>query len=338
MVIGDDAREISKRRGKGLTAYTFFYARYVINMEGVIEQFYSILEERGFRGRIVSIRHLDDLQDEIESRHSQGLFDEAFYQEALSFFSFRPPEDLPLAASMIVVAVPRPQTRVSFTWNGKTLALTIPPTYMRYWEVDKEIVTLVTKCFASKGFHTASAKLPKKLLAVRSGLAEYGRNNITYVPGMGSFYQLIGFFSDLPCEEDDWRESRVMDRCKDCRICQKKCPTDAIMSDRFLLRAERCLVFHNERSLDHPFPDWIDPDWHNCLIGCMLCQKFCPENKDFLEWFEGNEVFSHEETTLFLDGVSTEQLPAATQEKLKRLGMHDLPGILPRNLKIFFGK
>jgi len=307
-------------------------------MERVIEPFYSFLEERGFRGRVVSIQHLDDLQNEIESRHAQGFFDEELYQEVLSFFSFRPPEDLPLAASLIVIAVPRPQTRVSFTWKGKTLALTLPPTYVRYWETDKQNVTLISEWLSSKGFHTASAKLPKKLLAVRSGLSEYGRNNTTYVPGMGSFYQLIVFFSDLPCEEDDWQEPCMMDRCKDCRIWQAKCPTDAIMSDRFLLRAERCLVFHNERLPDYPFPDWIDLDCHNCLIGCMLCQKFCPENKDFLEWFEGNETFTHEETSLFLDGVSADRLPDATQVKLKRLGMPDLPGILPRNLEIFIGK
>jgi epoxyqueuosine reductase len=305
-------------------------------MERVIEQLYSTLEERGFKGRVVSIRHLQDLMNEIESRHAQRVFDETFYREALSFFSFRPPDDLPLAASMIIVAVPRPQTKVSFTWNGNTLALTLPPTYVRYWEIDKQTVTLLTEWLASKGFHTASAKLPKKLLAVRSGLAEYGRNNITYVPGMGSFYQLIALYSDLPCEEDGWREPRMMDRCKDCRICQTKCPTGAIMSERFLLRAERCLVFHNERSPDHPFPDWIDPAWHNCLIGCMLCQQFCPENKDSLEWFEENEAFSHEETSLFLDGASPDRLPATTQAKLKRLGMPDLFGVLPRNLGVFW--
>ena len=307
-------------------------------MKRVIEQFYSVLAERGFKGGVVSIRHLHDLRNEIEGRYTQGLFDEAFYQEALSFFSFRPPDGLPLALSMIVVAVPRPQTKVSFTWNGNTLVLTLPPTYVRFWEIDKQVVTLLTEWLASKGFHTATAKLPKKLLAVRSGLAEYGRNNITYVRGMGSFYQLIALYSDLPCEEDDWRESRMMDRCKDCRICQTKCPTGAIMSERFLLHSERCLVFHNERSLDHPFPDWIDPASHNCLIGCMLCQKSCPENKNFLEWFEDNETFSHEETSLFLNGMSTDRLPAATQEKLKRLGMPDLLGVLPRNLGIFFGK
>jgi hypothetical protein len=68
----------------------------------------------------------------------------------------------------------------------------------------------------------------------------------------------------------------------------------------------------------------------------MLCQHFCPENKNFLEWFEGNEAFSHEETSLFLSGASVDQLPDTTRAKLVRLGLLDfLVDILPRNLSVF---
>jgi len=304
-------------------------------MESVIERLFSRLEEHGLKGRIVSIQHLQDLRGEIEGRHTEGLFDEEFYQEGLSFFSFRPPNDLPTAASLIVVAVPRPQTKVSFTWRGKTRTLILPTTYLGFWEIHRQIEGFLTGWLAPEGYHVASAKLPRKLLAVRSGLAEYGRNNIGYIPDMGSFFQPEVFTSDLPCQEDTWRESRMMDRCQDCQVCLTKCPTGAITSERFLLHAERCLVFHNERSPEHPFPAWIDPASHNCLIGCMLCQQYCPENKAFLEWFEGNEAFSHEETSLLLRGASSDQLPVRTQAKLEQLGLLDSLGILPRNLGVF---
>ena len=36
------------------------------------------------------------------------------------------------------------------------------------------------------GFSVARVPVPVKLLAVRSGLAEYGRNNLAYVRGLGS--------------------------------------------------------------------------------------------------------------------------------------------------------
>jgi epoxyqueuosine reductase len=304
----------------------------VISTEMLNERF----EERGLKGRVVSSRHLQDLQNEIESHHTQGLFDEEFYQEGLSFFSFLPPDDFPSAESLIVVAVPRPQTKISFTWGGKTLTLILPPTYMGFKEIKPQIESLLAEWLAPEGYHVASSLLPRKLLAVRSGLAEYGRNNISYILGMGSFFHLSVFYSDLPCQQDIWCESRMMDRCQNCKICQIKCPTDAITAERFLLHAERCLVFHNERSADHPFPDWIDPTSHNCLVGCMLCQQFCPENKAFLECFDGNETFSHEETSLLLKGASSNQFPVETLAKLERLGLLEYLEILPRNLGVFF--
>jgi epoxyqueuosine reductase len=186
------------------------------------------------------------------------------------------------------------------------------------------------------GHQVAQAVLPKKLLAVRSGLAAYGKNNIAYVDGMGSFHQLVAFYSDLPCQEDDWQEPRMMERCQKCTACLHKCPTGAITSERFLLHAEQCITLHNEEPSNVPFPAWLDPSWHNCLIGCMHCQRVCPENKEFLEWIEEGAEFSTEETTLILEGVPLDQLPAETVNKLEQWDLVDLLDIIPRNLRVFF--
>jgi len=194
------------------------------------------------------------------------------------------------------------------------------------------------KLLAPFGYRVIPARLPQKLLAVHSGLAEYGRNNICYIPGFGSFFQPTVFFSDLPCEEDDWRELRSMERCQSCKACMLKCPTGAITEERFLLHAERCLVFHNERPGGIPFPSWIDRSAHNCLMGCMICQKFCPENKPVLNWFEGDEKFSNEETTLLMEGASREQFPAGMVKKLERLELLEDLDKLPRNLDVFFSR
>ena len=83
------------------------------------EELFSQLEERGYKGRIVAIQHLGDLQEEIEGHYRRGLFDEEFYQEWLTRFAFSPPDSLPGARSMIVVAVPQPQTRVTFATAKK---------------------------------------------------------------------------------------------------------------------------------------------------------------------------------------------------------------------------
>ena len=126
--------------------------------------------------------------------------------------------------------------------------------------------------------------MPEKLLAVRSGLARYGKNNITYVPGMGSLHRLAVFVSDLPCVEDNWGEVKTLKTCDGCTACMDACPTGAIVSDRFLIHAERCITFHNERIEE--FPEWLDSSWHNCLVGCLRCQWVCPENRDVRQWVE----------------------------------------------------
>ena len=314
------------------------------------EELFSQLEEWGYDGRVVAIQHLGDLQEEIEGRYRQGLFDEEFYQEWLTGFAFGPPDSLPEARSMIIVAVPQPQTRVTFTWacpersrrDREPVRLIIPPTYFEQ-KTQKRVREFLARVLEPAGYRVAEAALPKKLLAVRSGLAAYGKNNISYVPGMGSFFGLVAVYSDLPAQEDNWREPQVMESCQSCSACLRHCPVGAIpsaplragTSERFLLHAERCITFHNEKPGDVPFPAWIDPAWHNCLIGCMHCQRVCPENREFLHWVEERVEFSQEETALLLQGVALDQLPPATAKKLEQSDTVDLLDVLPRNLGVF---
>jgi len=306
-------------------------------MEPLTEELFLHLKQFGFAARVVSIQRLYELKDEIENRHTQGQLADEFYQERLNFYRFNPPGDLPSVKSLIVVAIPRPQTPVRFTTNGKKFTLILPPTYSGYSETSRKIGEILNEFFRNLGYRVASAALPLKLLAARSGLVEYGRNNVSYIPGMGSFFQLAAFYSNLPCVEDSWQEARMMDRCQHCRACQKTCPTGAIAADRFLLHAERCIVFHNERSGSHPFPSWIDPAVHHCLMGCMSCQQICLENKPFLNWFDDGQDFSAEETTLLLSGTPRAGLPAETVKKLESLELIDDVEKLPRNLGVFLG-
>ena len=307
-------------------------------MKRFVDELLLHLAERGYQGRVVSIQRLRELQEEIEGRYRQGLFDKEFYQERLAWFDFRIPSSLPEAMSLIVVAVPRPQSQAVFAWNGKSRALILPPTYVAYEETRKRVEDLLAGILDPKGYRIARTKLPLKLLAVRSELGWYGRNNICYVPGMGSFLQLVAVYSDLPCQKDDWRQAQMMESCQNCSACRQHCPTGAIPSDRFLLRAERCIVFHNEKPGNIPFTDWINPSWHNCLVGCLHCQNVCPQNKDFLQWIEGKEEFSEEETALLLEGVPRDHLPAATVRKLEQLDLIGYLDSLRRNLGVFFKK
>ena len=294
----------------------------------------SELGERGYQARIVPIRRLDDLRESYEDLHSKGLLDERFYKEQITALAFRPPEDMRQARSLVVVAARDPAVRCVFRWRGEDVSLLIPPTYVHGLRKDKRLEAVVETLLESEGYQARRLRAPKKRLAACSGLAQYGKNNITYVPGMGSFHRLAVLCSELPCEQDDWGPPSAMARCEHCRLCTAECPTGAISEDRFLLRAELCITYWNEQSSDVPFPEWLDESWHNSVVGCMCCQEVCPENQEVLNYCELGPEFTEEETALLLDGAPASGLPTMLEGKLQEWDLMRWLDVLPRNLEM----
>jgi len=288
------------------------------------------LEKASYHGRIISAQHIPEIQQEIETHYWSGLFDEDFYSEELTGFDFEILESFPEAKSLIVVAASQPQKHVTFSWQGNSYPFIIPPTYS--YDTDRQTHRLLEQQIVSGGYRIKKVNLPLKLLAVRCGLATYGKNNITYIEGLGSYYRLAAFISDLPYLQDSWQEQVIMERCNDCNACMKACPTDAIGADRFLLHGERCLTFHNERQGN--FPEWIYPSWHNSIVGCMHCQKACPMNKNMNRNFEEGPIFFEDETNCILRGTPDNHMPKDTIKKLKELDILEYLEVLGRNLKV----
>jgi epoxyqueuosine reductase len=301
-----------------------------------MRKLFNRIKEFGWDGRCVPVSHLTDLRDAIISRYEKGLIDTKLYRDQLGVFSFKIPQELPDVRSIIIVAVPTPQMRIIFRWQGKSVPVIIPPTYVSYTPRTENTQKILATWLSQEGYKLATTQLPLKTLAVCSGLAQYGRNNITYVNGMGSMLQLVGAFSDLPCDEDPWREPEMLERCRSCITCLHHCPTKAITKDRFLLHAENCLTYHNESSND--FPGWIHPSWHHCLVGCMRCQTICPENKSVINWIEDRAEFNEKETTLYLKGVPLDHLPPKMAIKIMSLEINEEYRLLCRNLSMIIGQ
>ena len=292
------------------------------------------IEQEGYRAKMVSVDHLEDLEKDINTFHQQGYFDEEFFAQELSGFDFEIPDKIPGAKSFIIAAAPQPRVRVTFTLEDEDLACIIPPTYS--YATDCQIEELLRLQLEPAGYHFRKARIPWKLLAVRSGMAQYGKNNITYIAGLGSFYRLVAFITDLPCAEDSWGELHILNDCTTCDTCAKACPGGAIGAGRFLLHAERCITFHNERR--GKFPGWINPSWHHCLVGCMICQKVCPVDRDFRQWIVEGPGFTAGETACLLQGATRDELDTETLKKLDQLSMTEYLDILGRNLQALIGK
>ncbi|MHA1955175.1 MAG: hypothetical protein ACW96U_14645, partial [Candidatus Heimdallarchaeaceae archaeon] len=157
------------------------------------EEILRIFEEKGFKCSIFHVNRLKEIQLEFETHYKQGIFDEEFYQERLSKFNFNYKEFFQEAKSIIITAVPSPQQNVTFDFEGNKISTILPPTYFYYDRISNQIKELLNKILNPKGFQAVEAYLPFKSLAVHSGLAKYGRNNITYIPNMGSFHKLSVF-------------------------------------------------------------------------------------------------------------------------------------------------
>ncbi len=301
--------------------------------------FISYLEKHGLYASVVSIKHLDELGAEIRSLHDQKLLEDVIFNYSASetpFHTPRVPKNLPGAKSIIVVATPQPILRATFHHRGKEYKFEVPPTYWDAPKVIKNARRLLQEAFRPCRYKFIYAKLPQKLMAVRSGLAAYGRTNITYIPKYGSFFRPSVFYSDYESPVDYWQEKKALPLCAKCKACLNACPTGAIQKDRFLIKAHLCLTYFNERPPTFAFPSLVNASAHNALIGCLKCQKACPYDKDVKSWYEDRAEFSEEETDYLLKGRFSGKKAKKIERKLKRLGI-DLTSF-PRNLRVLLQK
>jgi epoxyqueuosine reductase len=294
----------------------------------VIGKLHHEMDESGYRIRTVSITHLTDTQEAVAKLVRHRLLAERLC--ANWHFYRQGHEALPEARSIIIVAMPQFIIRFVFHRQGTAHPAEIAPNYIT--EADNaRVENLINKVLQTGDYKAVRARLALKTLAVRSGLGEYGRNNLVYVPGMGSFCILAAFFTDCPVDEDSWQKYRAMDACTDCSICRNNCPTGGITGERFLIHAENCLGFLNEKQPDFPYWARLQPDWQNALIGCLRCQSVCPVNEPYLRNIRESASFSEEETAMILDKTPLEELLPDTRQKLDQVAAPLYP-LLARNL------
>lgn len=275
-----------------------------------------------FQFRTVDIRHLTEAKSVLDKlNREQRVSRQKIIQGYLRDLEYQAPKEMPNARSLIIVSTPAHLRSVGFRWQGKTHTLLVPGGYFYYdnesfrGQLRRQVALRVTG--------NAEAKLvfsnpPLKTMAVRSGLAEYGKNNITYVDGYGSFHILWAFFSEAELPDQWTRPYRTMRICEGCSLCTRNCPTQAIRGSDFVLDAGRCITAYNE--LKEPLPDWIDAKAHNSLIGCLRCQYNCPANSVARQNCETIAELNEAETGMLLTGHQDAKLEAGISEKLKGLG------------------
>ena len=273
---------------------------------------------------ITSINNLGLLKKEIKELEDQNKLNQWMIDNYFDY-DFKPEDTY---KSIVIMALELPVVAFEVEKRGSMHNVIMPSGYYsggRLEEFNKDI----DEYFNLKDIKYKAAHLPAKLLAARTGVSKYGRNNIAYVDDLGSYVKLSVFYTDYEVKEDKWLDIEWMDECKECSICLSSCPTKAIREDDYLINASKCMTFINE--LEGDFPDWYDTRYHTSFIGCMHCQEKCPMNKPIKDL----KVFISikEESILdFIDNENYDFLKEESKAIVDRFEYSDYYEIFKRNL------
>ena len=141
------------------------------NME-IYDQLKSELKEYGAECRLVSASHIHELEAEYSLSLANSQVDKQFLRTDIqNYIDFSVLKKYPAICTLIIIATPSPEVEVEFCYEGTTHCLIIPPHYSDRLKVTDRIKDITSLIFYRNGYRTFSVVLPKKLLAVRSGLA-----------------------------------------------------------------------------------------------------------------------------------------------------------------------
>lgn len=292
-------------------------------------------QNRGYHVAAGDVSLLEKVRHSLKRRRDMGEIEADFFQNYLDNFTYLEACSLKNLKSVLVVAIPRPAHILPFSIEGKTVETILPPTYVRYRKIFAEVRGDLEKAVSGNKCHLEILNAPLKALANELGLLSYGRNNIGYIDGLGSYFQLVGLVADKRIENTinpRGPAQLLLPRCQDCRVCVMACPMGAIDSGRILIHAEKCYTLFSEAM--EPIPEDLKAPSSKCLIGCLRCQQVCPENRGLLRFEKAAVSFTPEETEAFLGfNRRSSRVLKRAREKLLKLELTENYPVFARNLK-----
>ena len=104
--------------------------------------------------------------------------------------------------------------------------------------------------------------------AIKAGLGQLGKHGSLINDRLGCSFRLSAVTTDLPMKLDSFTDYGVEDICRNCNMCVKHCPGDAIAHEKQSVRGALKWVVDTEACA----PYW--GSYHSCGI----CLEVCPAN------------------------------------------------------------
>lgn len=298
----------------------------------------AAFDQAGIQHALAPVGVVASLREEILGIRDRGLLADDLFDSYQEYWRFVAPDSVAEPRTLIVVAWQSSPLKIRFHLEAGPLDAAIPPTYIST-DGRSRCLEVASSVLGSAGCGVDWARVPVKLLAARTGLTRYGRNNLAYAPALGSYLRLGALCTDADLGATDWEGPgagdaglEFLDECAHCHACQRACPTGCIPADGTVINAARCLTEANEN--EGEWPAWVPPESHNSLVGCMRCQEACPVDRMYL----GTETelvaeFDREETELILKDLALDDLPVELKSRLAAVDLDEYSRVLGRNLR-----
>lgn len=117
-----------------------------------------------------------------------------------------------------------------------------------------------------------------------AGIGNYGKNSLLINEIYGSFMYLGYILTDLIIEPIN-NNYKNIDICKDCNICVKSCPNNAILKDGGI-NTKKCISYLTQTKSYINFE--YRKNMNNQIYGCDICQLVCPKNSKILSMESAN--------------------------------------------------
>lgn len=211
-----------------------------------------------------------------KDKNLQTEFEEKYIDKRID-----PKVTMPSCKSIIVIGI-------SYNVNLNKAKITTPFTYRGLlskssWGIDYHVVLkekmelLIQEIKKVKDFEykyfVDTGPLIDRELAKKAGIGYYGKNCSIINDEYGSFISLGYILTDLELEYS----KEVEERCGDCQLCIKACPTGAL-EDSYTLNPKKCISYLTQTKDNIPNSSRMKMGMK--IYGCDTCQLVCPKNKD----------------------------------------------------------
>jgi epoxyqueuosine reductase len=122
-----------------------------------------------------------------------------------------------------------------------------------------------------------SAPLPERFIAQRAGLGWIGKSGNLISKG-GGVNVVLG---EIVIDREVAPDKPYIGDCGDCTLCIDACPTSAIIPDKKMVDANRCISYYTTDAREIP-PDQIKEKYNGTLFGCEKCVSVCPYCSDYM--------------------------------------------------------